>query len=496
MNRETGVTDSELWARLADAEGLDRYDALCDLAVNAQQRGDYTESHALYEAAAEAAHQAGDNTAAGEAWRRRGSGLYNTSEYVESAAAYQRAYEAFAQDGREMEMSAVLWGRSDALFALAEFEQSLADAESCFALANVENSMFWAGEAALLQARCLYFLDREPEALEKVEVARDLFRSIQDVHRVRKADDFGITVALYVHDYDRALEYANNCLVIARSTKEPEDDANALWRTAQVQVERREFDEAFALLEQAVEAYRSTNDLLGMAHCHKLAGRAFGEVGDRDNGYRVLREARVLFETHGRDKEADECVAVQATMAHNHGDFQLAASLNAGLIPGEGREGYGGSKHLWAAARLADNLVCMGDFEGALEVCNATLDVEPDGEFGGRDPRVILLTSRVRAVHGLGQPEEAAEMAQEAIAQTGPKEVHSGTAYLYEYRAANGDEEEADRDIARAIALHLAHGNDARAAQLSQRFLPSPSQSTDKSDVNQRRDDNTAGPYL
>lgn len=491
------VPDAELWARLGSAEGHDRVDLLEQLGERSRDRAEFAQAAAIFAEIASIWDDADRAPEAGYALQRVGWCLFGNREFDESAAAYADSAARFAAAGRSVEAAHVLWLRAEALRMGGDLEGCLAASKESRQLAEAEEEWTIAGESCHEAARALYWLDREAEAYEACCQSRDFFRLAGQPLRVMAVDDFALTVTLFLGDFERAMELANNCYVLARASSTPHDDAYAMRRLAETHRRRGEHTAAIELAERARERYRDDDDLLGVAQSERIRAQTLLELDQPDAALAVFTDARVLFDATGDDYGAFVCDARRSIVLHGLGRYEDAARLNRQLAHNLVSAGPELAVELgWTVARLADNLIVKGDGPGCLAVVDewrATLD---GGDERHRAPFLALLASRARALDEVGEGDAAVAQAEEVLALTTSAEVSQGTAYCYELRAralmAKGDPQ-GEKELAHAIALHLADGDVDRARRLSQSFMPDIDQGARQDRLDSRTDDVAPG---
>ena len=333
-----------------------------------------------------------------------------------------------------------------------------------------------AGDACLIQANALYYLDREAESLIACAAGRDHFRSVGATARVARIDDFALTVRLYLDDLDGALELARNCHVLAVTSRSSGDDAYATRRLADVLLRREEWDAALERAEQARALYREADILIGVARSDVIRARVLRAKGELAAALEVFTEARVLFDSTGADDEATSCDASRAILLHSLQQYREASAVNRQVISSlAGAEEPFLTDLPWAVGRLADNLLAGGEAEAALAVVDQWKSLWEAGEDEGRVSLLRLLEVGSPALSALGRAEEAAQTAGAALDLTTEADVNVRTADLYDIRALwmleSGDAR-GRQELAHAIALRLAFGSSRRAAELSEYFLP------------------------
>ena len=469
------LSDDELWAMLTESQGSERVDVLFELAERASARGDESRAMTLVGEAEATANAADDPVAEARAVFQQGVLLYRAAEYADSADRYQRSAGLFASVAKDGWASSAHWGRADALRMKGDYQGWLAASLDARASAESEGDLVLFGNASLMQARALYYLDREEESLQACQDARDAYRQVGLPGKVGQVDDFAITVLLYLGGTDRALDLARGCVVLARESSSDEDDAYARRRLAEVHQERGEIGDALTQAELARELYRERGDLLGVARCEQLRGRALTDAGRDREALEAFVDARVLFDAHGMDYDALRCDVWRSVVLHNNGDYVGAARVNRRLIDEFSMFDSAATDRRWSAVRLLDNLHEAGRFD---ECVTSTQELqELWGEtLPSESPSYrSFLGLAAAALEVTDQPEAAAELAEQVIASTPASQANRSTALCYEIRGRArlvAGEPGGSQDLAHAIAVHLAKGDERRARELSAHFLP------------------------
>lgn len=326
-----------------------------------------------------------------------------------------------------------------------------------------------------MQARALFLLNRDDEAITACVAARDRYRAAELPQKVAEVDDFAISVHLYLGHLDDALQLARGCLVLARMSSSDEDDAYARMRLADVFLQRGDIDDALEQAGIALVAYQSHDNFVGAAQCEQLRGEAFLDRGEAAQALEAFADARVIFDATGHDLEALRCETRLATTLHYAGDYRAAARANRRLADAYRQLEDQQSNVQLSVVRLLDNLQEAGAHDECLQAAEHYLDAWPEGSTAEDPSYRECLGLYAFALDKCGQPEHATAMANHVIANTPAREAGVGTAYCYEVRGnsrLHSDEVAASQDFSHAIALLLARGRADRARELSRYFLP------------------------
>ena len=466
--------EEDLWSKLGEAVGRERIDILFELGSRAAQREDYATASTMWQEIEGVAVESGDAEIAAEAVRLQGSAAFFAGDYVSAADLYQRAATGYEQAGRARDTSGALWCLADCYRALGELENQLGAARESRAIAEFEGERSMAGNACLLEARALYQLNHDEDAVAACAVGRDHYRAAERPDKVAQIDDFAVTVHLYLGNLDEALELARGCLVLARTSSADEDDAYARLRLAEVFQRRGDSDQALEHAGLAMASYRAHNDLIGAALCEQLRAEALFDKGDSAQSLEAFADARVLFDATGRDYDALRCETRYAIVQHYIGDYHQAARVNRRLVGAFSRLD-DPEEVRWSIVRLLDNLHEDGLHADCLQAAEEYMDAWPEGSTAEDPTYREFLGLYALALEATDQPEQATAIANHVIAHTPAREARIGTAYCYEVRGRSQldrDESAASQDFSHAIALHLARGRVDRARELSKYFLP------------------------
>ncbi len=466
--------EEDLWSKLGEAVGRERIDILFELGSRASQRDDFATASTLWQEIEAAAQESGDVEIAAEAIRLQGGAAFFAGDYDAAVELYRRAAKGHEEAGRARDTAGALWCLADCYRALGDFESQLGAAREARTIAEFEAEHSMAGDACLLEARALYALNQDAEAVTACTAGRDHYRSAERPDKVAQIDDFAVTVHLYLGNLDEALELARGCLVLARTSSSEEDDPYARLRLAEVFQRRGDSDQALEHAGLAMTSYRARNDLIGAAWCEQLRAEALFDKGDSALSLEAFADARVLFDATGRDFDALRCETRYAIVQHYIGDYHQAARVNRRLVGAFSR--LDDSEEVrWTIVRLLDNLNEDGLHAECLEAAEQYMDAWPDGSTAEDPTYREFLGLYALALEANDKADQATAIANHVIAHTPAREARIGTAYCYEVRGRSqldSDEAAASQDFSHAIALHLARGRVDRARELSKYFLP------------------------
>lgn len=489
-------SEEDLWAKLTEATGHERIDVLFELGSRASQRQDFATASTLWQEIEAAAEECLDVPAAAEAIRLQGNAAFHTGNFFEAMEFYSRAAKAYEIVGRPRDVAIALWGLGDSCRALGDHESQLAAAQDCRSIAESEAALTLAGDACLLEARALYMLDRDEEAVASCTAGRNHFRAAELPERVIEADDFAVTVHLYLGNLDEALELARGCLVLARTASSGQGEPQARLRLAEVLWRRGDSEQALEHAELAMAVCRERNDLTRAAACERLRAEAWVDKDELEKALDAFSSARVLYDATGQDYDALRCEIRSAMVHHHMGDFGQAARINRRLV-----DAFSGSDDLaddlrCSIVRLLDNLVEDGLHADCLEVAEHGMEAWPEGVTADDSTYREFLGLYALALEATGRAELATSIAGHVIGHAPAREASQGVAYCYEVRGRSQldqDEASASRDLSHAIALHLARGRVDRARDLSKYFLSTGDETGSRGGSGVRQEDDLSG---
>lgn len=474
--------DEDLWSKLGEVEGRERIDILYELGRRASQRDDFATASTLWLEIESTAQELGDVAVAAEAVRLQGTAAFYAGDPDSAVELYQRAAKGHEEAGRPRDTAGALWCLADTYRVLGDFEAQLQAASESRTIAESEQAHGQAGDACMLQARALYLLNRDQEAVTACEAGRDHFRAAERPEKVAQIDDFAVTVHMYLGNLDEALDLARGCLVLARTSSTDDDDPYARLRLAEVFQRRGESDLALEHADIAMASYRAGNDLVGAAGCERLRGDALFDKDEPQKALDAFADARVLYDATGHDYDALRCETSYGIVLHYVGDYRQAARVNRRLIAAYDRMGDREEELRWSVVRLLDNLLEAEEPDECLEAAETYMQAWPEGVTAEDSTYREFLGLYALALDATGKSDQATAVAEHVIAHTPAREANLSTAFCYEVRGRSRlsqDEAAAGQDFSHAIALHLARGRIDRARDLSKYFLPTDGGSRD-----------------
>ena len=469
------MSENDLRAALADANDNDAIEIWRQLGKLAWGRREFGHVTAISQTVYELCTKVGDVTGAAREKYTQGSGYFNNKEFTEAKDSYMTAADLASQEGVQGLLSDALWAAADCSFSLYDYED--ANRLSCesekIAVADEDTAM--AAKASFLQVRALYYLDEEEKALEMRIKARDFYRQVGDIEQVSRVDDFAVTILMYVGRYEEATEIARDVLLKWKVNGDKEWIAYSNYRLGVCLQKEEKFEESNEYLEFARTGYLEVAKVSKVADCEQEIGQNLFNLDLYEPAIQRLLNARSLWDGVGNDWQAMRCDATRAVAYHMQEKYSDAYKLNMKLLDFlelVDDDSYKEMGYL-VRNRAADNALASDDFTRVLEV------IHEAAEFGDFVPPTHLIiwerTLRARALYALGREDEALLSANAAMELTDDGLLNWNSGYIYEVRGnvlLHKNRKEGEKDLAHAIALHLANGFTDKAIELSKFFIP------------------------
>lgn len=470
------MQNKELWAAFDEAEGeekLELYGALKDRLWDLK---DYNTIIGLSERMCELALELNEPAIAGIHRFTQASANFNIGSFTEAAIAYGQSAEIAAEIGNQVELAERLWSKSDAHYSLEDYKNALTTSKEAALIAESESRLKLAGKCMYTHAKSLYLLDREEEAIEAIEDARNHFRNAGEAAWVADADNYRVTILNYLDRYDEAIEYLRSSLLVWQTLNDTNWEAYINLRLAGNLRLSGKAAESIPYYEVARAKYIEIKKFSEVPSCELGLGRAYLELDDYENAIQHLVQASALADANGADATAHEADWMRAIALHNDHQYEAAKTLNLKLLRTlEKNPDAGALEDAYPVrARAADNALAQENWVEALDI----LENSPSlGEFVPATGWLIWrMQIQARALFRLEREDEALAVADAALKLTTDEFVSSVTGYFYEIRGlvlTHKGKREGKRDLAHAIALHLANNFDDRARDLAEHFMPS-----------------------
>jgi tetratricopeptide (TPR) repeat protein len=465
----------ELWTAFDEAEGeekLELYGALKDRLWDMQ---DYNTIIGLSDRMCALAVELGDAETAGLHKFTQASANFNLGSFLEAALAYGISAEFAAETGNQSKLAERLWNKADSYFYLEDYESALTSSKEAATIAESESLEKMAGNCTYTQAKSLYLLDRDEEAIEALEDARNHFRNAGEAAWVADVDAYRVKIFHYHDRYDEALPYLHSSLIVWQTLKNTNWEAFINYQLAETLRLNDNVAESIPYYEVAIAKYSDIEKFVEIPKCELGLGRAYEQLKDFANAIQHLVQASALADANGADWTAFEANCARAIALHNDDQFEAAKQLNLKLLSTLDKKGDASSieNAYPVRARAAHNALLQENWTEALSILENTPSL---GDFVPATGWLLWrMHVQARALYNLGREDEALAVADSALKITTEDFVSSITGHFYEIRGLvlnHKNKKEGKRDLAHAIALHLANEFDNRARNLAEYFMP------------------------
>ena len=466
----------ELWTAFDEADGeekLELYKALKDRLWDMQ---DYNTIIGLSDRMCALAVELADPETAGAFKFTQAMANFKLGSFLDAAVAYGIAAEFAAEIGNQSQLAECLLNKADSYFSLEDYENSLTSSKEAATIAEEESLEKMAGNCMYTHAKSLYFLERDDEAIDALEDARNHFRNAGESACVADIDYYRVRILTYHDRYDDALPYLRSSLIVWQSLKNTNWEAFTNYQLAENLRLNDNATESIPYYEVAIARYSEIQKFTEIPKCELGLGRAYYQLDDYANSIQHLVQASALADAIGADWIAHEADWMRALALHSDLQFEAAKQLNLKLLTTLEKNGDTRSiEHAYSArARAADNARAQENWTEALSILENTPSL---GDFVPSTGWLLWrMQIQARALYKLGREDEALAVADSALKITTEEFVSSVTGHFYEIRGLvlnHKNKREGKRDLAHAIALHLANNLDDRARDLAEHFMPS-----------------------
>jgi tetratricopeptide (TPR) repeat protein len=167
----------ELWTAFDEAEGEEKLELYAALKDRLWDMQDYNTIIGLSDRMCALAVELGDPETAGVHKFTQASANFNLGSFLEAAIAYGIAADFAAEIGNQSQLAERLLNKADSYFSLEDYENSLTTSKEAATIAGAESLEKMAGNCMYTHAKSLYLLDRDDEAIDALEDARNHFRN-------------------------------------------------------------------------------------------------------------------------------------------------------------------------------------------------------------------------------------------------------------------------------------------------------------------------------
>lgn len=284
--------------------------ALMERAEEEQQARNLDTAAALFAMAAEAFAAAGIESMVAVALRNRAGLQFSVGDYAGSVATYQLA-AARAED-RQLALDC-RWGEADASARLGDWPAVREICDDILPQIRDFDYGHLLGPTLLLQARAEYWTDEEEAALRSAAAAAETFSEAGDLPRHLQAQDFRLTVLLFLDHNAEAVTLARDLHRASRSLADPVAQPYQHQRLGEALLQNGELAEAAAAFAAASDALRALERPARSALARAWLGRTYRLAGD-DRAIECLSEAAAALSAAG-PRFAGDSSAVRLELA-------------------------------------------------------------------------------------------------------------------------------------------------------------------------------------
>lgn len=468
------MSSETIWEILPNIDGLAKADALQELSDRAFREKKYDVSFSTAEQAEALAREIPDLTLASRARHRQGMCNYRRRQYAEAIENFKVSAQLSSDSGDLYGLVNCLNWVADAALACDEHEVAFVHAKNALEIGESEDMPGLSGWAAYFAAKARFYQTGEKDSLDYLLKARNHFRKGNDLSLVGMVDDMAATVHDRFEEYDVALSLLISCLHIAEVTSNKHDDPYANRRVGNAYQKVQRFDDALHHLTKARKSYQEIDHLSYVAYCEREIADALYML-DRDReALSTLERAQSLFDSMGDDVWYRSCLIKRSQIHEYLGELGQAVRLYKQIVSSmESDKNFDNwNQHFWAKLSLGNLYIQAQEYSTALEI----IDSLNETTFSPSEWNLVRKrTLRARVLSEMNRTEEALSEVEAALALTTDENLDGGTAFLYEIRGQHlldNGKKSGERDIAHAIAIHLASGEDDRARDLAKVFMP------------------------
>jgi tetratricopeptide (TPR) repeat protein len=265
---------------------------------------------ALFAMAADAFASTGIESMVAVALRNRAGVQFAVGDYASSVATYREA--ATKAGDRQLALDC-RWGEADASARLGNWSAVQEICDDILPQILDFDYGHLLGPTLLLRARAEYWTDEEAAALDSAAAAAEAFSAAGDVTRHLQAQDFRLTVLLFLDHNAEAVALARDLYRASRSLADPLAEPYQHQRLGEALLQNGQLADAATAFAAARDALRAIERPARSALAHAWLGRTYRIAGD-DRAIECLREAAAALSAAG-PRFAGDASAVRRELA-------------------------------------------------------------------------------------------------------------------------------------------------------------------------------------
>lgn len=472
------MTDSELLAALDELPETEHPQILEIQRSRAFDAGLFSEAASLAFRIGEIAKSIGNQRILARALADEGSALYRNDEYIEAAKKFDESAENYKAVGNQRRAADALYQKAEALLQLDNEESAVVAASEASDFAMMEGEYALVGKSMFIRGRALFYLSREEEAIP------DLLNAVENLAIAGLS-----TLVAEVHEFtgrclyaldrnEESISYLQKSLIILETI--PSELAKRQLPELRQKIALNLYnlgrhDEAIEILEKAKQEFKDLEDIGWVATCEFDIGDSLQELDRDDEAIQYFLRAETLAESVGNRKLASRALSYRALSHQKERRYEEALDLNRRLIFSEKDRDNADSRELayGGFTRSLANLIGLERFDEVISNFESPLSW-PQFTPNSRD----YLASKsfyCRALFAVDKRDAALRVANEGIEESSAEHWNNIIATFFEVRGLlthESNAKQSEQDIANAIALYLAVGNNQKAKELSELFMP------------------------
>ena len=466
-------TMDDLWAQATEEnEPLVRTAALIEISRRRKHEGEYWAAIGAAQSALDIFEKLNSHEQVGFSHMQIGRCLQLLKENTDALESFAKAGEAFQAVADDANRGDALRALGDTYEALDKPDEAALVRRDAINLLAAAESYTRAGIAALDLGESLGRAGKQAEALEVFYQAGEYFKKAEDVIGSIRANDRIAAALIDLNRIDEALSHLWEAVITADYIEDAERSRWGRYRLGWTMVTAGDHANALTLLEEAVTEYKSVNNYGAAAMADLQRAHAYNALGQFETASMLYRQVRSVLKSTNNPGDAllalvnvGENQARAGSLLDSEDTFSRCLT-EAIEIEDEWMERA-------VRVRFAEVQIMLDKPQAALEVLDGT-----DPESWGDDiaDKARHYNAFAKALIGVARGQDALGKLERVLYLNLSNSLPYEAAKAYEMMATGVSgisDSESNQLLAQAIALYLASGQEAKARDLSQRFLPS-----------------------
>ena len=280
------MSDDELWARLPNSDGIEKFRILIQLSQNKSHESEHLQALAYAQQASDYAESIGSEREHGHALHMAGYLHYLLNNYDDAVACYTKASEIMHSYGIDSDTARIEGSIGESFWQTEDYLNAAMHYEIAHKLYSSVDDYSSASVAARDYADSMLRLGRLQEAQDWFNKAVEHAKKSRDSHRLYRAYRGLARVGLFKADGLLAVEFATKALTVAGtcSCRHCMPDSNLLLGQAHILNGNPKMGAAY--VDIANTTYREYNAMQMQAYCEY----EFGNAALAQHDYRKAQE--------------------------------------------------------------------------------------------------------------------------------------------------------------------------------------------------------------